>query len=59
MRLSREISKIDYIVIICTDMIATKTFYKDILGFEIVEDLDTWVSFQVGPNLLTLRPRGS
>lgn len=59
MMLSREISKIDYTIIICTDMLTTKTFYKDTLGFEIIEDLDTWVSFQVGPNLLTLRPRGS
>lgn len=52
------IGNFDYAVLLCRDMAATKAFYRDVMGFPIETDLDTWVSFRVGATLLTLRPRG-
>ena len=53
------IEKIDYTVIPCSRMAETRAFYAEIMGFPVAEDLESWVSFQVGATLLTLRPRGS
>ncbi|WP_167858641.1 VOC family protein [Methylobacterium nonmethylotrophicum] len=33
-------------------------FYENVLGLSLEEDLENCVSFRIGPNLLTLRPRG-
>ena len=35
-----------------------RSFYKDVLGFELTEDRADWVKFQIGSGFLTLRPRG-
>ncbi|MBB4019369.1 glyoxylase I family protein [Chelatococcus caeni] len=52
------IANLDYMVILCSKMQETRTFYGDVMGFEIAEDQENWVSFRVGSTLLTLRPRG-
>lgn len=52
------IEKLDYTVILCSRMQEARAFYHHIMGFQIEEDLENWVSFRVGPNLLTLRLRG-
>jgi glyoxylase I family protein len=52
------IGNLDYTVILCSRMDDTRAFYSDIMGFEVAEDRDNWVSFRVGSTLLTLRPRG-
>ena len=52
------IGNLDYAVILCRDMAATRAFYRDVMGFPIEQDLPNWVSFRVGASLLTLRPRG-
>lgn len=55
---SGGIEKLDYIIILCSKMQETRTFYREIMGFAMVEDRGNWVSFQLGSSLLTLRPRG-
>jgi catechol 2,3-dioxygenase-like lactoylglutathione lyase family enzyme len=52
------ISNLDYTVLLCSKMAATREFYRDIMKFPIETDLENWVSFRVGAALLTLRPRG-
>jgi glyoxylase I family protein len=52
------ISNLDYTVLLCCKMAATRAFYRDIMMFPIETDQANWVSFRVGASLLTLRPRG-
>ena len=52
------ISNLDYTVLLCSKMAATRAFYRDVMKFPIETDLENWVSFRVGAALLTLRPRG-
>lgn len=54
----RTIEKLDYTVILCSRMQETRNFYKEFMRFPVAEDRENWVSFRVGPSLLTLRPRG-
>ena len=52
------ISNLDYTVLLCSKMAATRAFYRDVMKFPIETDQEKWVSFRVGAALLTLRPRG-
>jgi lactoylglutathione lyase len=54
----KEIHNFDYAVLLCRDLKATRSFYKDVMGFDLEYDSENWVSFRVGATLLTLRPRG-
>jgi lactoylglutathione lyase len=54
----KDIRNCDYVILLCTDMKATRVFYKDVMGFPVERDSDNWVSLRVGATLLTLRPRG-
>ncbi|MDF2233630.1 VOC family protein [Albimonas sp. CAU 1670] len=47
-----------YTVLPCADLARSRAFYEQALGLPVVEDLEGWVSFDVGGTLLTLRPRG-
>jgi catechol 2,3-dioxygenase-like lactoylglutathione lyase family enzyme len=51
------ISNLDYTVILCSNMVETRAFYRDIMQFPIEVDLENWVNFRVGAALLALRPR--
>ena len=53
-----DIRNLDYTVLLCSRMQETKAFYRDIMGFALAHDSESWVSFQVGSALLTLKPRG-
>jgi glyoxylase I family protein len=53
-----QIHNFDYVVLFCHRMPETRAFYKDVLGFPIEVDLESWVSFRVGATRLALRPRG-
>jgi glyoxylase I family protein len=55
----KAIRNLDYTVILCQNMEATKEFYHHLLGFPIYRDFGSWVEMRVGANLLTLRLRGS
>ncbi|SDF04720.1 VOC family protein [Thalassobaculum litoreum] len=48
---------LDYAVLLCTDMAATRRFYEEVMGFAVETDTPAWVSFRIGATLLTLRPR--
>lgn len=52
------ISSLDYTVILCSRMVETRAFYRDVMRFPIEVDLENWVNFRVGAALLALRPRG-
>jgi catechol 2,3-dioxygenase-like lactoylglutathione lyase family enzyme len=52
------IRNLDYTVLLCAALDATRAFYRDVMGFPIDVDRENWVSFRVGSTLLTLRPRG-
>jgi lactoylglutathione lyase len=54
----KDIHNIDYAVLLCRNLKATRSFYKDVMGFALEHDSENWVSFRVGATLLTLRPRG-
>jgi len=53
-----DIEKLDYTVILCVRLSETRVFYRDVMGFPIELDRESWVSFRVGAALLALRPRG-
>ncbi|HEX2622210.1 MAG TPA: VOC family protein [Phototrophicaceae bacterium] len=55
----KSIQNLDYTVILCRDTDTMKSFYQNVLGFRLVRDFGTWVEFQVGGVLLTLRTRGT
>ena len=54
----KEIRNVDYMILLCSKMKETRAFYKDVMGFPIELDRESWVSFRIGSTLLTLRPRG-
>ncbi|MGQ0563117.1 MAG: VOC family protein [Gemmatimonadota bacterium] len=53
-----SIRNLDYVVLLCCDLQATRRFYHDVMGFRIYRDWGDWVEFRVGATLLALRPRG-
>jgi glyoxylase I family protein len=54
----KAIRNIDYVILLCGDMDASRKFYFDVMGFQLLEDQPDWVKFRVGSSILTLRPRG-
>jgi glyoxylase I family protein len=52
-----EIRNLDYTILLCSKMMETRAFYRDIMQFPIETERANWVSFRVGASLLTLRPR--
>ena len=52
------IRNLDHTILLCSKMNETRAFYRDVIGFPVETDLESWVSFRVGATLLTLRPRG-
>jgi catechol 2,3-dioxygenase-like lactoylglutathione lyase family enzyme len=53
-----EIRNLDYVVLLCKNMQATRIFYADVMGFALEFESEQWVSLRVGSALLALRPRG-
>jgi catechol 2,3-dioxygenase-like lactoylglutathione lyase family enzyme len=53
-----EIRTLDYTVLLCSTLEATRAFYRDVMQFPVETDRENWVSFRVGATLLALRPRG-
>jgi catechol 2,3-dioxygenase-like lactoylglutathione lyase family enzyme len=44
----REIRNLDYAVLLCDRLEATRDFYRDVLQFPVETDRGDWVSFRVG-----------
>jgi len=53
-----DIHAVDYTVILCTKLAETKAFYRDVMGFRVEVDGESWINFRVGSTVLALRPRG-
>ena len=53
-----SIRNLDYTILLCRDVVKMRSFYRDVLGFNLKEDRDDWVKFQIGSSYLTLSPRG-
>ena len=54
----KNIRTLDYVILLCEDIVSMKTFYHEILGFPIYRDQEEWVEMNIGATLLTLRKRG-
>jgi len=52
-----SIRNLDYVVLLCEDMVRARQFYLDVMKFRIERETPRWVSFHVGSGLLCLRPR--
>ncbi len=53
----KAIRNIDYVVLLCNDLVSMKTFYHDIMEFPIYLETDSWIELRVGSVLLTLSKR--
>ena len=54
----KAIREVDYVILLCECIDASRAFYRDVMSFPIEEDQKDWVRFRVGSSFLTLRPRG-
>ena len=52
-----SIRNIDYVVLLCEDMVRARKFYLEVMKFRLERETPRWVSFHVGSGLLCLRPR--
>lgn len=52
-----SIRNIDYVVLLCEDIVRARRFYLEVMKFRIERETPSWVSFHVGSGLLCLRPR--
>jgi catechol 2,3-dioxygenase-like lactoylglutathione lyase family enzyme len=52
-----SIRNIDYVILLCEDMVRARRFYLEVMKFRLERDTPTWVSFHVGSGLLCLRQR--
>jgi glyoxylase I family protein len=52
-----SIRNLDYVVLLCDDLVRARQFYLDVMKFRIERETPRWVSFHVGSGLLCLRPR--
>lgn len=53
------IRSMDYVILLCDDLLTMRQFYSGIFGFRIEdEEPGKWVGFRVGALFLGLRPRG-
>lgn len=53
----KSIRNLDYVVLLCNDLLLMKNFYHDIMGFPIHLETDTWIEMNIGAVLLTLSKR--
>jgi catechol-2,3-dioxygenase len=54
----KSIRHLDYVVLLCNDLLLLKNFYNKIMGFPIYLETDFWIEMRVGSVLLTLSQRG-
>lgn len=54
-----NIRNMDHTMLLCTDMAAMRTFYVDVMGFAVHEEIPgRWLAVRVGSSLLAFRLRG-
>ena len=53
----KQISAVDYVILLCDDTDRMRRFYEGVLGFAIMLDRPDWIEMRLGETRLTLRPR--
>ena len=53
----KSIRNLDYVVLLCDDLVPMKVFYHEIMGFPIHLETDSWIEMRIGSILLTLSTR--
>jgi len=54
----KALSQIDNIILPCNDLVAARRFYRDIMGFDLINGTIDWVEVRIGGRRLVLRERG-
>ena len=54
----KNIRNLDYVILLCEEIPRMRTFYHEVMGFQIYRANAEWVEMKVGATLLTLRNRG-
>jgi catechol 2,3-dioxygenase-like lactoylglutathione lyase family enzyme len=52
-----NLQSLDYVILLCENLPAMKTFYHEVLCFPIERDWGDWIELRAGTILLTLRRR--
>ncbi len=53
----KSIRNLDYVVLLCNELVPMKQFYHEIMGFPIHLETESWIEMRVGSLLLTLSKR--
>jgi lactoylglutathione lyase len=53
-----NLDNLNYVILLCEDLVQMKAFYQEVLGFPIARDWGDWIELCAGRVLLTLRRRG-
>ena len=53
----KSIRHLDYVVLLCDDLVRMKQFYHEVMGFPINLDSENWIELRVGSVILALRGR--
>jgi catechol 2,3-dioxygenase-like lactoylglutathione lyase family enzyme len=53
----KAIRNLDYVVLLCDNILEMKQFYCEVMGFPIYRDWGSWIEMRVGSVLLALRHR--
>lgn len=53
-----SIRQLDYTVLLCWNIEVMTAFYRDVMGFPVIETRPSWVAFRSGGPILALRPHG-
>jgi len=56
--MSCNLCSLNYVILLCEDLVAMKAFYHEVLGIPIERDWEDWIELRAGAVLLTLRKRG-
>lgn len=54
----KQIRNLDYVILLCDNLEPMKSFYREIMGFQIYRDDGEWIEMKIGASLVTLRKRG-
>ena len=52
-----SVQQLNYAIVLCDDLEAMKTFYRDLFAFPVVSESETGLTFRAGDVLLSLRKR--
>lgn len=53
----KAIRNLDYVVLLCDDLLPMRDFYHHVMGFPIYLETESWIEMRVGSVLLTLSKR--